>query len=228
MLNPTLFSDNQKKMSKSTDWAWGNFRHIGQLAVFDDESTEGGYKCKLCKLQLKKRFDTLRKHLKAQHEIPYLSELSENICKIAIICKFCNIPQKTFGQRLKTHMNLCQARRSQEASDKVKKKKKTKPVESEKKKECPKEKYQEQELEMGQDLELEQKKVEQGMKKKKKGEKVEKKKKTMPAESEKKMDQESPKEKGQQELQQHVANFKKKLQEAEKVNSKKTLNMCSN
>ena len=34
--------------------------------------------------------------------------------------KSINIPQKTFGQRLKTHMNRCQARRSQEALDEEK------------------------------------------------------------------------------------------------------------
>ena len=122
MLNPTLFLDNQKKMSKSTGWAWGNFRYIGDIAVFDDESTKGGYKCKLCSLHLKKRWDTLRKHIKDKHEdaVDDLSELSENICKIAIICKFCKVPQKTAGHKLKKHMNLCQARGSLEASDEEK------------------------------------------------------------------------------------------------------------
>ena len=111
-------------MDKITGWAWGNFRYIGDTAVFDDESTEGGYKCKLCSLHLKKRWDTFRKHIMDKHEDAIddlnLIELSENICKIAIMCKFCKVPQKTAGHKLKKHMIQCQARSSQEASDEEK------------------------------------------------------------------------------------------------------------
>ena len=44
-------------------WAWGDYKTVGTLAVFETKDDVGGYECYFCRKKFNKRWDVLKNHL---------------------------------------------------------------------------------------------------------------------------------------------------------------------
>ena len=95
-------------MDDNTEWAWGKFIYTGQFALFDSEETSGGYKCKFCGMQLKKRPDGLSSHIRKAHKEILEDEINNimtRIPKVAVKCPKCKLPLTSLGNKMKNHLN---------------------------------------------------------------------------------------------------------------------------
>ena len=87
-------------MDDNTGWAWGKFIYTGQFALFDSEETIGGYKCKFCGMQFKKRPDGLKCHIRKAHKEIQEDEIEDimtRIQKVAVKCPKCKLPLTSLG-----------------------------------------------------------------------------------------------------------------------------------
>lgn len=99
----------------SVGWAWGDFKYVGALAVFESKEAVGGYKCKFCSTKLTKRWDVLRNHIKHCNKTftaEDFKNLNNSITKVAIRCQYCKVPLNIIGKsKQDQHMKVCKARK---------------------------------------------------------------------------------------------------------------------